>query len=210
MIRVKADVHAGKTLNLRGLSSGFIVKLLVWLASYIPVQSTNWDTQGCPCGFYGDSTRECRCTPGIIQRYLAKVSGPLLDRIDLHIEVPAVAYKELRSQSVGTSSAEIRARVEGARQVQRDRGYYNSQIPPSQLRIVCALDETGEKTLEMAMRRMNLSARAHDRLLRVARTIADLDHSPNVAAKHIAEAVQFRNLDRNYWSWGRFLELSSH
>jgi len=154
----------------------------------------------CPCGFYGDSTRECRCTPGIIQRYLAKVSGPLLDRIDLHIEVPAVAYKELRSQTVGVSSAEIRARVEAARTVQRDRGFYNSQIPPAQLRVIAALDETGEKTLEMAMRRMNLSARAHDRLLRVARTIADLAHSPNVAAKHIAEAVQFRNLDRNYWS----------
>jgi magnesium chelatase family protein len=154
----------------------------------------------CPCGFYGDSTRECRCTPGIIQRYLAKVSGPLLDRIDLHIEVPAVPYKELRNQTAGISSAEIRARVESARQVQRDRGFYNSQLPPAQLRAVCALDETGEKTLEMAMRRMNLSARAHDRLLRVARTIADLDHSPNVAAKHLAEAVQFRNLDRNYWS----------
>jgi magnesium chelatase family protein len=154
----------------------------------------------CPCGFYGDSTRECRCTPGIIQRYLAKVSGPLLDRIDLHIEVPAVAYKELRSQASGTPSAEIRARVESARQIQRDRGYYNSQIPASALRTVSALDDTGERTLEMAMRRMNLSARAHDRLLRVARTIADLDHAPNVAAKHIAEAVQFRNLDRNYWS----------
>ena len=153
----------------------------------------------CPCGFYGDSTRECRCTPGIIQRYLAKVSGPLLDRIDLHIEVPAVAYKELRSQATGTSSAEIRARVECARKVQRDRGFYNAQIPPAQLRTICALDDTGERTLEMAMRRMNLSARAHDRLLRVARTISDLDHSPNVAAKHIAEAVQFRNLDRNYW-----------
>jgi magnesium chelatase family protein len=153
----------------------------------------------CPCGFYGDSTRECRCTPGIIQRYLAKVSGPLLDRIDLHIEVPAVAYKELRSQTIGVSSAEIRARVEAARKLQRDRGYYNSQIPPAQLRLIAALDETGEKTLEMAMRRMNLSARSHDRLLRVARTIADLDHSANVAAKHIAEAVQFRNLDRNYW-----------
>jgi magnesium chelatase family protein len=152
-----------------------------------------------PCGFYGDSTRECRCTPGIIQRYLAKVSGPLLDRIDLHIEAPAVAYKELRSQSSGASSADIRARVEAAREVQRTRGFYNSQVPAAQLRNICALDETGERTLEMAMRRMNLSARAHDRLLRVARTIADLDHAANVAAKHLAEAVQFRNLDRNYW-----------
>src|SRR5438270_9269377 len=111
----------------------------------------------CPCVFYGDSTRECRCTPGIIQRYLAKVSGPLLDRIDLHIEVPAVPYKELRSRTDGQTSAEIRERVEKARDVQRNRGFYNAQIPPSQLRTVCALDEQGEKTLEMAVRRLNLS-----------------------------------------------------
>jgi magnesium chelatase family protein len=154
----------------------------------------------CPCGFYGDSTRECRCTPGIIQRYLAKVSGPLLDRIDLHIEVPAVPFQELRSQSHGLTSAQIRARVEQAREIQRRRGFYNSQIPPSQLRHLCALDEAGERTLETAVRRLNLSARAHDRMLRVARTIADLDRSPCVSAKHLAEAVQFRNLDRNYWS----------
>jgi magnesium chelatase family protein len=154
----------------------------------------------CPCGFYGDNTRECRCTPGIIQRYLAKVSGPLLDRIDLHIEVPAVPYKELRSKTDGVSSGEIRGRVEAARKIQRERGFYNAQIPPSQLRTLCALDENGERTLEMAVRRMNLSARAHDRMLRVARTIADLAAADKVSAKHLAEAVQFRNLDRNYWS----------
>jgi magnesium chelatase family protein len=147
-----------------------------------------------------DPTRECRCTPGIIQRYLAKVSGPLLDRIDLHIEVPAVPYKELRGKGDGPSTAHIRERVESARQIQRVRGFYNSQIPPSQLRTICALDDSGERTLEMAVRRMNLSARVHDRLLRVARTVADLDHSPNVASKHLAEAVQCRNLDRNYWN----------
>jgi magnesium chelatase family protein len=154
----------------------------------------------CPCGFYGDSTRECRCTPGIIQRYLAKVSGPLLDRIDLHIEVPAVPYKELRGSVTGPSSAQIRERVEASREIQRARGFYNSQAPPPQLRAICALDEQGERTLEMAVRRMNLSARAHDRILRVARTIADLNQAGNVSAKHLAEAVQFRNLDRNYWS----------
>ncbi|MDQ2840221.1 MAG: YifB family Mg chelatase-like AAA ATPase [Acidobacteriota bacterium] len=154
----------------------------------------------CPCGFYGDNTRECRCTPGIIQRYLAKVSGPLLDRIDLHIEVPAVPYKELRSKTDGVSSAEIRERVEAARETQRLRGFYNAQIPHSQLRTLCALDESGERTLEMAVRRMNLSARAHDRMLRVARTVADLDRAEHVSAKHLAEAVQFRNLDRNYWN----------
>lgn len=154
----------------------------------------------CPCGFYGDPTRECRCTPGIIQRYLAKVSGPLLDRIDMHVEVPSVAFKELRGKSDGIPSAQIRERVEAAREVQLGRGFCNSQIPHRQLRDLCALDEQGEKTLEMAVRRMNLSARAHDRILRVARTVADLDHSQAVTAKHLAEAVQFRNLDRNYWS----------
>ncbi len=154
----------------------------------------------CPCGFYGDTTRDCRCTPGIIQRYLSKVSGPLLDRIDLHIEVPAVPYKELRSRSDGQTSAEIRQRIEAARGIQLNRGFYNSQIPHSQLRQICALDEGGERTLEMAVRRLNLSARAHDRILRVARTVADLSRSENVEAKHLAEAVQFRNLDRNYWS----------
>ncbi len=154
----------------------------------------------CPCGYYGDPTRECRCTPGIIQRYLAKVSGPLLDRIDLHIEVPAVPYKELRSKTDGQPSSEIRERVERAREVQRQRGFYNSQIPASKLRELCALDDNGERTLEMAVRRMNLSARVHDRLLRVARTVADLDKAANVAAKHLAEAVQCRNLDRNYWN----------
>jgi magnesium chelatase family protein len=154
----------------------------------------------CPCGFYGDPTRECRCTPGIIQRYLAKVSGPLLDRIDMHIEVPAVPFKELRGRGDGVTSAQIRERVEAARDLQLARGFYNAQIPHSQLRQLCALDEQGERTLEMAVRRMNLSARAHDRILRVARTIADLDHAEKVSPKHLAEAVQFRNLDRNYWS----------
>jgi magnesium chelatase family protein len=154
----------------------------------------------CPCGFYGDPTRECRCTPGIIQRYLAKISGPLLDRIDMHIEVPPVAFKELRGKSDGISSAQIRERVEETRATQLSRGFYNAQSPHSQLRQLCALDEPGERTLEMAVRKMNLSARAHDRILRVARTIADLDHSEKVSAKHLAEAVQFRNLDRNYWN----------
>jgi len=154
----------------------------------------------CPCGFLGDATRECRCNGAIVQRYLNRISGPLLDRIDLHIEVPAVAYKEMRAGEGGASSAEIRARVERARQVQRARGWYNSQLPARLLRQLCELDEAGERTLEMAMKRLGLSARAHDRILKVARTIADLDESPRVSAKHLAEAVQYRSLDRNYWS----------
>jgi len=154
----------------------------------------------CPCGFFSDTTRECRCTGAIIQRYLSKVSGPLLDRIDLHVEVPAVAYKELRGKDQGVSSAQMRTRVEAARGVQQQRGFYNSRIPSRLLRKLCVLDDAGERTLEMAVRRMGLSARAHDRILKVARTIADLDHAESVAAKHLAEAVQYRSLDRSYWS----------
>ena len=128
------------------------------------------------------------------------MSGPLLDRIDLHVEVPAVAYKELRARDHGISSADMRARVETARSVQQQRGFYNSRIPSRLLRKFCVLDDAGERTLEMAVRRMGLSARAHDRILKVARTIADLDNSESVTAKHLAEAVQYRSLDRSYWS----------
>lgn len=165
-------------------------------ASFMLVAAMN----PCPCGFYSDPTRECRCTPGIIQRYLGKVSGPLLDRIDLHVEVPAVAYKELRSAEQGVTSAEMRQRVQTCRDAQRERGFYNAHIPSRLLRSLCALDESGERTLEMAVRRMGLSARAHDRILKVARTVADLDQTERVTAKHLAEAVQYRSLDRNYWS----------
>jgi magnesium chelatase family protein len=114
--------------------------------------------------------------------------------------VPAVPYKELRGSDTSESSADIRARVEAARAIQQARGYYNSRMPARMIRKQCALDDTGERTLEMAVRRMGLSARAHDRILKVARTIADLGGAENVSAKHVAEAVQYRSLDRNYWS----------
>ena len=136
----------------------------------------------------------------MIQRYLGKISGPLLDRIDIHVEVPAVPYKELRGSADAEPSSAIRARVERARAVQQARGYYNSRMPAQVIRKQCALDESGERTLEMAVRRLGLSARAHDRVLKVARTIADLGESERVAAKHVAEAVQYRSLDRNYWT----------
>jgi len=154
----------------------------------------------CPCGFYGDRTKECRCTGAQIQRYIGKISGPLLDRIDIHIEVPAVDYKDLRGQGDGVSSASMRARVEAARAIQDTRGYLNARIPPVMIRKVCQLDESAERTLEMAVRKLSLSARSHDRLLKVARTIADLGGQSQVAAKHIAEAVQYRSLDREYWT----------
>jgi magnesium chelatase family protein len=154
----------------------------------------------CPCGFNGDATRECRCTPGIIQRYLSKISGPLLDRIDIHVEVPAVPFKELRGQEAAEPSSAIRERVSRARQTQETRGFINARLPVRLLRRHCELDEAAERTLEMAVRRLGLSARAHDRILKVARTIADLGGAHGVSAKHIAEAVQYRSLDRNYWT----------
>lgn len=154
----------------------------------------------CKCGFFGDATRECRCTPGQIQQYLGKISGPLLDRIDIHVEVPAVPFQELRGAAPAESSAEMRGRVECARVLQQRRGYYNARMPSREIRAQCALDPSGERTLEMAVRRMGLSARAHDRILKVARTIADLGGSDTVVAKHVAEAVQYRSLDRNYWT----------
>ncbi|MDP9170383.1 MAG: YifB family Mg chelatase-like AAA ATPase [Acidobacteriota bacterium] len=165
-------------------------------ASFMLVAAMN----PCPCGYYGDPTRECRCTPAIIQRYLGKISGPLLDRIDIQIEVPAVPYKELRDGELTESSSSMLERVEKARAIQNARGHVNSRMPTRLIRKQCALDATGERTLEMAMRRMSLSARAHDRILKVARTIADLDNSDCIASKHIAEAIQYRSLDRNYWN----------
>jgi len=153
----------------------------------------------CPCGRYCDGTNLCRCTGAIIQRYLGKISGPLLDRIDLHIEVPAVAYQEMRSKTPGASSAEMRARVSEARVRQAARGFVNAEIPPGRLRELCPLDEAGERVLEMAVRRLALSARCHDRILKVARTIADLGGKEQIEMKHIAEAVQYRSLDREYW-----------
>lgn len=164
-------------------------------ASFMLVAAMN----PCPCGFHGDPTRECRCTGAIIQRYLGKISGPLLDRIDLHVEVPAVPYQELRSARGAASTAEIAARVARARERQSDRGFYNAHIPARELRKLCALDAAGERTLEMAVRRMGLSARSHDRILKVGRTVADLDGSAGVTAKHLAEAIQYRSLDRTYW-----------
>ena len=158
----------------------------------------------CPCGYFNDPTRECRCSGPIIQRYVAKISGPLLDRIDIHIDVPAVKYKDLRKPSASESSADIRNRVVAARrrQTERYRGekvFCNTQILPRLLRKYCAIDAESEQLLEQAVTRMGLSARAHDRILKVARTIADLEGQENIASNHLAEAIQYRTLDRTYW-----------
>lgn len=157
----------------------------------------------CPCGYYTDPTKECSCTVPQIQRYLSKISGPLLDRIDIHVEVPAVKYKELRSEASGDSSADIRERVKTARAIQLRRFeeiqgiYSNSRMESKEIRRFCRIDEQGEELLKMAITKLGLSARAHDRILKVARTIADLEGSQNIQAAHLSEAIQYRSLDRN-------------
>ncbi|HEX9761441.1 MAG TPA: ATP-binding protein, partial [Candidatus Acidoferrales bacterium] len=159
----------------------------------------------CPCGFFGDPTRECHCSPPIIQRYVSKISGPLLDRIDIHIEVPAVKYKELRTGDAPEGSGDIRDRVLRARETQlarftKDKIYANAQMSPRLIRKHCEISAEGEKVLENAVARLGLSARAHDRILKVARTIADLEGAPDIQPKHLQEAVQYRSLDRTYWA----------
>jgi len=161
----------------------------------------------CPCGFWNDPTRECRCTPPQIQRYVGRISGPLLDRIDIHIDVPAVKFKELSSTSApeGESSAGIRERVIGARERQRERlqgeGIFsNAQMSPRLIRKHCRINAEGERLLEQAMTRLGLSARAYDRILKVSRTIADLEGCDAIRPAHVAEAVGYRSLDRTYWT----------
>src|ERR1700688_1638447 len=160
----------------------------------------------CPCGYFGDPKRDCHCTPPMIQRYVSKISGPLLDRIDIHIEVPAVKYKELRGNGTTEDSATIRERVLRARERQSKRYagerkiFSNAQMPPKLIRKFCAISEEGEKMLENAIGRLGLSARAHDRILKVARTIADLDASESLETRHLGEAIQYRTLDRTYWA----------
>lgn len=172
----------------------------------------------CPCGYFNDKRRECMCTPPMIQRYVSKVSGPLLDRIDIHIEVPAVEYKELRGGAAAEGSVEIRERVMAARRRQHERFtetaertkgsskgaarrvFANAQMNTQQIRNFCVLESDAERLLERAMQQQGLSARAHDRILKVARTIADLDGAESVGTRHIAEAIQYRTLDRSYWA----------
>jgi magnesium chelatase family protein len=158
----------------------------------------------CPCGYFGHPTRACSCTPYAIERYLQRVSGPLLDRIDLHVEVAPVEYADLAGDSSGESSAAILQRVLAARAVQ-DARYKgtgvtcNARLPSAMLRRVCRLAPDADRVLRGAFERMGLSARAYDRVLKVSRTIADLAGSERIEAEHVREAVQYRNLDRKYW-----------
>ncbi|MCZ7583468.1 MAG: ATP-binding protein [Deltaproteobacteria bacterium] len=156
---------------------------------------------GCPCGYFGDARSECRCSVNQVARYLGRVSGPLMDRIDLHVEVPAVRYREIAARGGGESSQAIRERVVRARLRQGERftdsaASCNAEMPARMIKNHCALDADGHRIMESVMERLGLSARAHDRILKVARTIADLDGSDAIRATHIAEAVQYRGLDR--------------
>jgi magnesium chelatase family protein len=156
----------------------------------------------CPCGYLGDAKHECRCSPAQVQRYRARISGPLLDRIDLHIEAPALSIAELRNDRAGETTAEIRERVEMARQRQLARFWgtpitANARMPASQLKKFCALDPQLGDMLQQAMEQLSLSARAYDRILKVARTIADLAEADRIESPHLLEAIQYRSLDRN-------------
>jgi magnesium chelatase family protein len=159
----------------------------------------------CPCGYYTHPTRPCTCAPGAVQRYTARISGPLLDRIDIHISVTPVETAALSETSAGEDSATIRARVQKAREIQAHRFgtipniHTNSQMPPKLVEEICRLDEPSRRLLENAANRLQLSARAYHRILRVARTIADLDGSEAIKAQHLAEAITYRTLDRATW-----------
>jgi magnesium chelatase family protein len=153
---------------------------------------------GCPCGYYGDPVKECTCSPTLISRYQKKISGPLLDRIDIHIDVPRVEYEKLSDKRQGEPSAAIRSRVERARKVQQERFAEvsgvacNSEMRPAEIREHCELDATAQSLMKAAMRQMHLSARAYHRILKLARTIADLSGNATIEAPHLAEALQYR------------------
>jgi magnesium chelatase family protein len=159
----------------------------------------------CPCGFFNDPTRECKCTPLQIQRYVSKISGPLMDRIDIHIDVPAVKIKELTGEAQGEASEVIRERVVRARRVQLERFqgekiYSNAQMSSRLIRKHCEIDSQSKSLLENSITRLGLSARAYDRILKVSRTIADLEGKDRIEPQHVSEAIQYRTLDRNFWA----------
>ena len=171
-------------------------------ASFMLIASMN----PCPCGFYNHPEKDCSCPPGAVQKYLNKISGPLLDRIDLHVEVTPVPFNELSSIRNTEGSATIRERVIAARDRQAKRYalhpgvYANAQMSSKMLKEICVIDQAGQTLLKAAMNKLNLSARAYDRILKVSRTIADLADSEQIAPAHLAEAIQYRSLDRQGWA----------
>jgi magnesium chelatase family protein len=171
-------------------------------ASFMLVASMN----PCPCGFYNHPEKECVCPPGVVQKYLNKISGPLLDRIDIHVEVTPVSFKELSEERISEKSNLVRERVVKAREIQDKRYslnegiHCNAQMSSKQLREICRIDDAGNQLLKTAMERLGLSARAYDRILKVARTIADLDDAAKIETNHLAEAIQYRSLDREGWA----------
>jgi magnesium chelatase family protein len=171
-------------------------------ASFMLIASMN----PCPCGYYNHPERECTCPPGTVQKYLNRISGPLLDRIDLHVEVTPVAFSELTTLRPQEGSASIRERVIKAREMQEERYqnnpgvYCNAQMSSKMLKEICVISTAGQKLLKTAMERLNLSARAYDRILKVSRTIADLSGSSDIKAEYLAEAIQYRSLDREGWA----------
>ena len=160
----------------------------------------------CPCGFYNHPDKDCTCPPGAVEKYLNKISGPLLDRIDLHVEVTPVSFDEISSTRKNETSSEIRERVVKARQIQIDRFkdfdeiHSNAMMPAEMVKKLCEIGEPGRALLKKAMERLGLSARAYDRILKVSRTIADLAGTDEIKIEHLAEAIQYRSLDRENWA----------
>jgi magnesium chelatase family protein len=190
---LRQPVEEGKVTISRALAS------TTFPASFVLVAALN----PCPCGFLGDLKRTCKCSPPQIERYMSRISGPLLDRIDLHIEVPAVPYQELAAKQDGTSSASMREQVLRARAAQAKRfdGHrLNGRMTSRQLRRHCVLDSESQGLLKTAMENLGLSARAHDRILRVARTIADIEGAAQIEPPHLTEAIGYRSLDRKLWA----------
>ena len=163
-------------------------------------------TQVCPCGYFNHPEKECTCSPVMVQKYLNKISGPLLDRIDLHVEVTPVPFSELSSTKMSENSGDVRERVIKARDIQAKRFeghegiYCNAQMGSKLLKEICVISSVGQNLLKTAMDRLNLSARAYDRILKVSRTIADLAGSEDIKPEHLAEAIQYRSLDREGWA----------
>lgn len=173
---------------------------LTYPANFMFVSSMN----PCPCGYYGSKDKECTCTPQMISKYMGRISGPLLDRIDICVEVSPVEYRKLDSNEKIETSNEIKKRVDKARKIQQKRYeqskiFSNSELTPKLIDEYCKLDNKGKQILENAFNKLKLSARAHGRILKVARTIADLEESKNIEVPHIAEAIQYRSIDRKYW-----------